>query len=428
MKLSVILPSLNVEKYIGECLKSVCEQQLAETEILCVDAGSTDGTIEIINSYIEKYDNVSLIHSSKRSYGYQVNEGIRQAKGKYIAILETDDYIEPDMYVKLYEAAENNGLDIAKMDWEYVYMNKKGYRYSAKSILPEKSGKYNQVISINDYPELTRYDYSNWSGIYNKNFLLENEVMCNETAGAAFQDIGFVIHSLVKARRIMYLTGCGYHYRFASEGASTWNPKVLMFAYQEWKRLIDLQIISVKSIQNYDVTRLVDSFNTELAKALRMNNYDSESELIKPYFDWFVTTINQIKEMGALNVPEINPNITEYIEKLKIEDSKYEENIKSLLNAIDNSSVVVFGCGFVGAQIVDSLWNNEVEVVALTDNNRQLWGKKMWGYEVLSPDDAVEKYSTDKFVISTRKYASEVQKQLCDLGINQEKIVMGINL
>ena len=103
---TVIMPSYNVVKYIKTCMESVLAQTLTGLEILLIDAGSTDGTLDILQEYADRDGRIRLIHSEKKSYGYQVNMGIRMAQGEYIGIVETDDFIEPDMYETLYGAAQ----------------------------------------------------------------------------------------------------------------------------------------------------------------------------------------------------------------------------------------------------------------------------------------------------------------------------------
>ena len=89
-KVSVILPSLNVADYMEECLESVINQSLRELEIICVDAGSTDGTKEILDDYAGKDSRITVLQSDIKSYGKQVNIGLDYASGEYIGILETD--------------------------------------------------------------------------------------------------------------------------------------------------------------------------------------------------------------------------------------------------------------------------------------------------------------------------------------------------
>ena len=114
MKITVIMPSLNVAPYIEKCIQSVVNQTLQDIEILCIDAGSTDGTLEILEQFKREDSRIRIIHSDKKSYGGQVNMGIDMAKGKYIGIVETDDFIASDMYEKLYDIAESHNLDYAK--------------------------------------------------------------------------------------------------------------------------------------------------------------------------------------------------------------------------------------------------------------------------------------------------------------------------
>ena len=82
-KVSVIMPALNVAKYIRQCMESVINQTLKDIEIIVIDAGSSDGTLEILKEFEAKDSRVKLINSEKRSYGYQMNKGISIAQGVY---------------------------------------------------------------------------------------------------------------------------------------------------------------------------------------------------------------------------------------------------------------------------------------------------------------------------------------------------------
>ena len=81
-KISVIMPCLNMVRYIRQCVDSVMNQTLTEMEILIIDAGSTDGTLDILQEYISLDPRIRIISSDKRSYGYQVNLGIKEARGE----------------------------------------------------------------------------------------------------------------------------------------------------------------------------------------------------------------------------------------------------------------------------------------------------------------------------------------------------------
>ena len=99
--ISVVMPMYNQEKYIVKCLESVINQTLKELEIIVVNDGSTDLSLSIVKSYAEKDDRVVIIDKPNSGYGNSVNLGMRRATGKYIGIVETDDFIAPDMFETL---------------------------------------------------------------------------------------------------------------------------------------------------------------------------------------------------------------------------------------------------------------------------------------------------------------------------------------
>ena len=201
-KLTVILPSLNVAAYIRECIESVINQTLEDIEILCIDAGSTDGTYEILQEYAAKDSRIRLIESDQRSYGHQMNLGMDQAKGEYLGIVETDDSIEPDMYEVLYQTAVEHDLDYVKAGLYTMVTPYEKERYLLESPL----GNTGQVISSRYFLEKDLSpDIYIWNGIYKLSFLREYNIRLNETPGAAFQDCGFRYLVNMNLRRGMFL-------------------------------------------------------------------------------------------------------------------------------------------------------------------------------------------------------------------------------
>lgn len=191
-KLSIIMPSLNVAEYFDECIMSAISQTIQDIEIICVDAGSTDGTLEKIHGYVERtYPGITIkcLESEKRSYGYQVNLGLAAAVGKYVAVLETDDYVEPDMYEELYLLAESYELDYVTADFDRVVTLSDGYvKRKTVSIFEEESPLYNSVHNFSENAYLYANDYNIWKGIYRRSFLEEQDIRFNESPGAAFKE------------------------------------------------------------------------------------------------------------------------------------------------------------------------------------------------------------------------------------------------
>lgn len=129
-KVSVIIPVFNSENYLKKCLDSIINQTLKDIEIILIDDGSTDDSLEIIKQYSQKYSNI--IYQSKKNEGQAIarNIGIEMATGKFISFVDSDDYIENTMLETLYKDAIKNDSDIVVCDYVEEYKNKKVSRKS----------------------------------------------------------------------------------------------------------------------------------------------------------------------------------------------------------------------------------------------------------------------------------------------------------
>lgn len=159
ISVSIIMPSLNVADYIEQAVSSACNQTLKDIEIICIDAGSTDGTLETLRKIATEDNRIVLMESDRRSYGYQVNTGIDVARGKYIAILETDDFVSSDMYVSLYQNAEKWSCDFVKGDYIAFWTQRNGERYLIHRKAIQDNTLYDHVICPADHRELTTDDW-----------------------------------------------------------------------------------------------------------------------------------------------------------------------------------------------------------------------------------------------------------------------------
>ncbi len=245
-KVSIILPSLNVSDYIEECIESVINQTLEDLEIICVDAGSSDGTFELINLYAKKDRRIKVLQSPIKSYGFQVNMGIKYASGEYIGIVETDDFINSSMYEVLYELARKNELDCIKCG-HYVVKGKKNnyYREQMDCLETCDDAIYEKVIVDDWKTNFKGYVYT-WAGIYNINFIKSNNIFHNESPGASYQDNGFWFQIMAKAKRVMFIRDNLYYLRRDNPGSS-------MFATDKIETIFDeYDFIRGKIIEEYN--------------------------------------------------------------------------------------------------------------------------------------------------------------------------------
>ena len=212
-KVSVIMPTYNVEKYFRQCLESVINQTLEDIEIIPVDDGSPDNCGKIMDEYAAKDCRIKPIHQQNGGYGKAVNAGINAATGEYIGIVETDDWIEPDMYEKLYTRAKELDADVCKCDFSYYLGKGKLNPCNAiKEIAPE-----NVVFTIKDNPFIMKYHVSIWSAIYRKSYLDKFNIRVEESRSASYQDMPFAALVYAKGAKVTLIHDHLINYR-AEEG------------------------------------------------------------------------------------------------------------------------------------------------------------------------------------------------------------------
>ena len=226
-KISVIVPCYNVEKYIHQCLESITNQTYSNLEIICIDDGSTDNTPAIIDKSASTDTRIKVIHKPNTGYGDTMNIGLDACTGDYIGIVESDDWIEPDMYETLLHAAIGNSLDIARCMW---YENRQGKeklkRFSCAPV--------NEIFNPLTKQGIFRVQTSIWAALYRKDLLDQGDkIRFLTTPGASFQDTSFSFKAYSKAKRVMIVPRPLLHYRIneSSSVASSCKEECIL---DEW--------------------------------------------------------------------------------------------------------------------------------------------------------------------------------------------------
>lgn len=216
-KVSVLVPICNVERYLEECLDSLAAQSFTDFEVLCINDGSTDGSRAIIQSYMDTDERFRVIDKPNSGYGASMNMGLANAIGEYIAILESDDFFEPNALELLVDAAERNQSDVVKADF-YLYWSTPQERDELFRIVDEQEvGR--TMRPIDDLAIFFRKP-SIWSALYRSSFLRDNGIDFLETPGASYQDAGFNFKVWASAARATFIADPILHYRQDNEKSS----------------------------------------------------------------------------------------------------------------------------------------------------------------------------------------------------------------
>ena len=182
MKVSVIVPVYNVEKYIEKCLSSLVNQTLRDIEIIVVNDGSPDNSQKIIDKYAKKYSNIKSFTKKNGGLSDARNFGLKYASGEYIAFVDSDDYVKLDMYEKMYDKAKENNFDMVVCDIDYLYPDK---------TLRVSSGLEDDTTNIKDVYLNTHP--AAWNKIFKKE-LFENDVYFKKNVW--FEDVEFIYRML----------------------------------------------------------------------------------------------------------------------------------------------------------------------------------------------------------------------------------------
>ena len=224
-KVSVVVPVYNVAVYLRECMDSLVRQTLQDIEIICVNDGSTDNSPEVLREYAAKDNRIVLVDQENGGYGKAMNTGIDRATGKYLGIVEPDDYVSLTMFEDLYRAAEENNLDLVKADFDRFTNSRDGDTRTFRRIhLSPREADYGRVFRPMEEKESFFFVMNTWAGIYRLSFLREYGIRHHETPGASFQDNGFWFQTFLYAERAMLMNTAFYRVRRDNPNSSVKNP------------------------------------------------------------------------------------------------------------------------------------------------------------------------------------------------------------
>ena len=209
IKVSIIIPVYQVENYLERAVDSAIAQTLPEKEIILVDDGSDDASPQICDRYVQEYpDLIHVIHKENEGLGLARNTGVRAARGEFIAFLDSDDTVEPEMYEEMYQKAVEQDDDIVMCDVKIIYVDEN--RTSTVSSYPREQ------IDLSDY-------IANGNNItYSVNKLFRRTIWEeNQYEKMLFEDISLIPSLITRYPRIGYVPKPFYNYYRRANTIST---------------------------------------------------------------------------------------------------------------------------------------------------------------------------------------------------------------
>ena len=362
IKISVIIPVYNVEKYLRECLDSLINQSFMDFEVICIDDGSTDKSYKILEEYSQKDSRIKVLKQEHNGAGAARNLGIEIAKGKYIQFLDSDDYFEPDMLEELYNTAEEFGADMAvcsarKVD-EAGNIVESGNPHSPIKL---EICPINKPFSKKDFPKdiFSLFSSAPWNKLYLKSLIVDNNLKFQNISSC--NDIGFVRIADACAERIVVINKELINYRFNRSGsiantraAKTTNllkaggyVKDFLVKNNLYELLKDAHINAMKKTVSWEISMCSDEqYKNFLAELKQLN-------------DWKVF-------LPVLRKEYITPD---YIK-----------------NFIGDKKVMFWGASLFLEDVLKSETEKNLNVLGVIDKNSAKWGKSIGSYEIFPPE------------------------------------------
>lgn len=279
IKLSIIIPVYNVEKYIEKCITSLINQTIKEIEFIFVNDGTPDNSINIIKKYQKNDKRIKLINKENGGQASARNLGLKYAKGEYIAFLDSDDYVKEEMYEKMYNKAKQNDLDIVICNYFLTYKDK------IEEMKNDITNKKEKTILPKEYILLTP---SPWNKIIKKSYL--EKINFTFPEGIIYEDYASIPTLVLNNPKVLYINEC-LHYYVQSESSTMRN--------QEYKKKYEDIFIATKYLYENMINK----------------GYNEELEYIITYHFLYLGSLNFLKYKKYQNINKISNDMKKYFPK-----------------------------------------------------------------------------------------------------------------
>ena len=391
IEVSIIMPVYNAEKYLRQALDSCLEQSIEEKEIICIDDGSTDGSLSILEDYADRFDNLVIIKQSNQGSGPARNRGIECARGKYLCFIDSDDYYaNKDVLEKLYLAAERENALICggnfAVDIEGEIKENQDYKF-----LSEKRWSYEELQEC----------YYYWKYLYNAQLIKENEIRF--PAYRRFQDPPFFVRAMLCAKWFYSIKDTVNVYRIGYKEVN-YNLETVIDLLNGIRELF---IIA----QENQLQKLYDNKLKGFLEEYKNPIWGFAYQQDEAVWD-LIRELNQLNEFWAGK--DAKPLLTETEVKDYMESCKNE--LKKIQQGNNKRPVIIYGAGCIGKSAKESLEKIFPNIIgyAVTETIEEEYIGK---YAVKAIQEYLEWKESGLVVIATGvKYKEEIEEHLHNLG------------
>ena len=393
IKISVIIPVYNMARYLPECLDSIVRQTLNDIEIIAVNDGSVDDSLLILKQYANEYKIITILSQQNQGAGVARNNGIRHARGKYIAVMDPDDYYpQNDCLEVLYNAAEEHNVLICG---GIIMGNYNGERHLWDKT--ETRAFYcNKLIDVNDYLEI----YGHQRYIYNTDLIKENNIFyltCRR-----YEDQVFALNALVCAKKFYGVNKVVYEYRRG---------------YKKTKYTMEISRDILYGIK--ETLKIVRNNNLMLMYENRIRKIHLDYCI--PFYKYSFCGNQEIDE----KIEEINVLIRDWIgmeeplvlsrERVKYMIAESWKEYKIIMNTLNSNRMkIIYGAGIIAHNFIEKNWDIMKNVIGVAVTQKENLTDNISGKILVKQIEEYLPYKDEVqvLIVTTPVYYLEIEQNL----------------
>lgn len=392
-KISIIIPVYNVKKYLDECLESACNQRISDLEIICIDDGSTDGSLTLLENWGKKDSRIKVLsNGTNRGLSYTRNRGLEYAQGKYIQFLDSDDKLLPNALENLYKLAEREKTDCiffgAVPIYEGITLKQRTDRTDYKKTYSgvwKGSELFSAIIDNNEWIAPVQFQFLNHGFLKKGNFHFYD--------GILHEDELFTFQTMLLADRALCLNDKYYGYRYRensiiSSPITQERVRGLGIVYLEMIRFSESYVLDEA------VTKRVNRHLEQIAASIRRG-----TKRIKNFKLDEICNKKNVMEYQLLNFVVNGERLLNNVSEISEVQLRY---IRTFQN------IILYGAGKIGREVLQILDINDIGILGyavsdIKDNPKFVMGHpvrgmRAWGMykESALIIVAISKYSADE--------------------------------
>lgn len=443
MKISIIMPIYNSEKYLEEAITSIFQQKFYDFELICINDCSSDSTKEILDKWTKQDSRMKVITNPVRlGAAVSRNIGITHSSGKYLLFLDSDDIFDEELLANAYDVIETHDADIAVFEYLHVpsekVFEKRRMNHGERYIIQYCSKTFD--MKTRKAYEFVRWHSAAWNKIYRRTFIEKNDLKFQNLESS--NDMYFSLMSLLLAEKIIQLNSdkVMVYARDHSGEYRISNNRNLMCTYKA------LEYVLIQLVKKNRIGTTVNHYFYRVFFTLKNILYYAQStkETEKFYLYLHNEGIERLRLLAGEYYAGVDENIKKcldefikrpYQSKWYVNDSVFKiylqdntEYIKGILQkyVCDGRKIGIWGAGCNGKAFLNFCREEGIVVDAVVDMDKNKQGKTVGGYSIQSPNEI----DVDVFFVTGERIAESVQVIMMSMGLKVElwdvNMILGI--